>query len=962
MKIFSAKEEKPEVLLQCVRELSGKEEPAIVWVDNQRGNYRYWNLYPLYASDGKILHDVILPFDGYRVLIEAGSRIARQPENDEGGICQIDGTVFFRYEGVCDKIKDLHIERDGCLSFSFLCGDIAGWGAGIRFLSSAYDEFSEKTVFCSIFSPAFFPGNPVRFTVSLYPYPSEKNRWELTEELEVLSAFRTPYLLQIPLKLPAGFSFVPACGADANGHTKLYFSPSGTAHIVGDVQLMPGLSGCEILEQGTEIYFVPGQRAYFEEEEPERVPTTSYVSIPSANYYTQPDGMSFYEVSEDGIYPLARLPGVMAGKAQFPVLPFFGLKGNPEEAKRLEENFLCALRRESIEKQIPERRPKETGVCHAVSRSGMYAAYTGGKFVWLQLVPLAEFFPGIGFSSMQDRFWFALMAPKVFVALPSLGGLSEVMYSVTERRLLLAKAHGYRDGEKLGGLLGKTFYSAEEFRQQTEQAGAKWDGGIKEACCHFNQNLAGFEFCCSPDTWEKGKAFFLMKYTDSRNIEEYMALPSLWSLGLGREAVKEVQSRFASVAELAKNPKMQRLSALLTDRGWMGCVCFCAGVDIKALPEELSFLAKGIDADRFEAAFAAFPSVSASPKEAAVSRGSALVFYEGEQKPDFEEFHELGFQVREIFLDIREDKIYGFQVKAELLLNRLFGFPVAGRQEAEEGSSLIFTGSYQKNESGGYYGFALEKPAAFALDSGGIPSVCFERAILKAEREKARFILGGTMQLAGGMEIDLFSCESLPFDGLAIEMEAKEEGYVFHTDYAGFLLHPENGTLRDGSFGKLFPSKLDRMVFSAGRLVTEERFAVLKMKGFCDEVKLGREWAGFVWKIETGNMGGLAAAANLTLELLVAFRPDETDAYGLPAACCGIRIFPAVLEESYALPLQGIMSLGFDSIELIKDEDYYFRFHNFSLTILGKRFPESNNDLYLAGDGEGNLGWYGTAT
>ena len=120
---------------------------------------------------------------------------------------------------------------------------------------------------------------------------------------------------------------------------------------------------------------------------------------------------------------------------------------------------------------------------------------------------------------------------------------------------------------------------------------------------------------------------------------------------------------------------------------------------------------------------------------------------------------------------------------------------------------------------------------------------------------------------------------------------------------------------------------------------------------------------GMVWELETGNLGGLAASTNLTLKILTAWNsaPDSKDPdSSVLRVTAGIAVSTNGAQNDWALPLQGIITLGFDAIELHYEEDFYFKFRNFSVNILGKRFPDTNNDMYLTGDGEGNLGWYGT--
>ena len=384
---------------------------------------------------------------------------------------------------------------------------------------------------------------------------------------------------------------------------------------------------------------------------------------------------------------------------------------------------------------------------------------------------------------------------------------------------------------------------------------------------------------------------------------------------------------------------------------------FRVGAPLSGLPEELAFLAGGIDPDKFYAAFVSYPFTSA--ESGRKIDGNALLVYENEKKINFEEFREFGFLVKSIRLEIREGKIYDFRAKVELLINRLFGIDTVGMDGVDESCCVVFNGSYQRDGNGGYYAFEMDAPAEFIMDSNGLMRVGIESASLRASGKGGSFVLGGFMKLTGACGVDLLSYDKLPFAGLEIRMVSGSDGYRFEADYRNLVLYPEKGVLRDGSFGALFPAKISRMLSGHGCSPQDMGYMTLKIKGYGDEEKLGKEWTGFVWRIETGNLGGLAAASRLALEVLTAFGPGSDSGSGVPCFYCGIKIDSLISADTFSLPLQGVISLGFDAIELKKDEDFYFRFRNFSLTILGKRFPDTNNDLYLIGDKDGNLGWYG---
>lgn len=960
MVIFSAKKEESQLLEKRVKELLGSELPDLVWVNNLQENYRFWGIYPLYAPKGSLLRDTILPLGRYGIVLPKGSSLKEYLEKDgmvqenEGKEWTLSGKIAFQYTGGFIPVEKAVVNKDGVLKFSILA-DLEKLGAGIRYVKSAYDEQVERTVFKTLYAEVFIMKEIPELEIGFFPAQISQNRWKLLKPVNAETVLQTVYLQKIAVSLPRGFEFELAKGADVNGYEELYFTPSGSAAITKGGFLMPGLTGSEMIETGKEMCFCPGGNAYFEEPEIKVAADTAYLSFPSAVYYTQPHHMNFYNIEKEGIYQHTTLPGVSMGEVRIPLFPFGGLKENSKDAIELETNFLSRMRKAVVEDQIEENMPGSKNISCAVTRNGMKAAYDSRKIFWMQTVPLKELMPGLAYTSMEKKFWFSLLSANLFQVLVSLKGRASVPYSITNRRLKLAEVYGYRDWKKLEALGEHTYYSEEELKAAVEGAGAEWNDAIKEACCHFNQNLAGWEFRCSPDRWENQETLAVLKLVDNKSLNECMADPELWSLKLEEEEIKRAEKCYANVSVLDAS-RFEMLGEIKESREWRGSVFFQAGADVSGMPAELAFLAKGIDESRFMAAYVVFPAVSASGEESAA--GSALIHYEDFQKLHFEEYQEFGFKVRQLELDIRKNRIYSFFAEAELLINRIFGAKTAGKRN-EEDCSLIFAGSYQEDEKGGYYAFAMEQPVEYILCDCGIERVCIESASLRAEGESGRFVLGGTLVLNGGEETDLLSFAKLPFEGLVVEMRTCAAGYDFHVDYGSLVLHPEQGELREGSFGALFPAKISRLLIQNDMEATDLGFETLKIKGYEDEKALGKEWIGFLWLIETGNLGGLAAKTNLTLELLTAFSPDPENAKGFPHFYCGLRIKSLVKTDTFTLPLQGIMSLGFDAMELRKEEDFYFRFRNFSLTILGKRFPESNNDLYLITDKDGNLGWYG---
>ncbi|HEX2079651.1 MAG TPA: hypothetical protein VHG08_18130, partial [Longimicrobium sp.] len=124
-------------------------------------------------------------------------------------------------------------------------------------------------------------------------------------------------------------------------------------------------------------------------------------------------------------------------------------------------------------------------------------------------------------------------------------------------------------------------------------------------------------------------------------------------------------------------------------------------------------------------------------------------------------------------------------------------------------------------------------------------------------------------------------------------------------------------------------------------------------------------WYGLVYEVDLGTLGALAGSAGLALRLLVAWSGGGTG--DAPAVYVGVRL-PGVKDAlGVELPLQGVMSLGFRTIEFVVAEgtgprEYMLRFRNFALRFLGISFPPGYNDILLFGNPDATsrtkLGWY----
>lgn len=940
--------------------------PLMVWVD---GSARDGFLsYPLYTEGDVLTRDAFLPLGQYLLTLHKGARILTEdvPVGIQGGFTYSRGG--YSWEG-----RSVSVDPKGRLTFEITIRSMEELDMGLYYHGIRFDRKTKRDVIRHLYSPFCKLPKETDVEISFYPSVSgrtvettRENKVRFRKECKLETYFTSIYAEPVSMFFGPEFSFVLSQRADVNGYPVCYYAPEGQVRAEGGMKLLPGLSGAEYiqLEENAVIKFLAGKRSYFDTKKIRAQPATSYLSAEGAVYFTQPQLSNFYEDKDEKIRAYTDLPGVRMKSAVFPAFPYADGNYGAEMAAYIENTYLSPIRQEQIAAVIPWDGKACSLFCRnplpqsfAVTRHGMKAAMTDDGLLWLRLAFVDAMEPGIAFTSLSPSFYLGLLSNSLFAALDSLEGYASTPFVVTDARLSLAGAKGYRDGEKLAGLVGSTYPDQKSFTEAAKGQGACVDGMILEACHSFNINIAGWSFFMSPDKWEKNGTIFLTKLNAQHSVSELILMEDSWSVRPGEEAVRKIQKQMESLEKQSKLPGSEVLDVILHDRDWRGTVFFSAAVDLDAMPKELQFLANGIDREDFRASYVAFPA--AGLDDCGQAPVYALIDYQDSAHLNFEDEREFGFKVLSLRLEIRNGEIGSFLAKVELLINRLFHSRCIG-YGSDTGSNIVFDGSYQEHDGGGFYSFVIAAPQSYALSECAVTDLTVGEASLQAGETDCQFVLGGSVALLEHPGMDLFSFERIAFRGFAISMRPKDGGYEFASRIESFCLCRDESVCRSGSLAAAFPLKTAGIAEVSGKSITEYGYSPLKIKNGTDEAEFGRNWMGMLWELETGNLGGLASASNLALKLLTAWNTSPDPDSPTLRVAAGIAVSTNGALNDWALPLQGIITLGFDAIELHYGEDFYFKFRNFSVNILGKRFPDTNNDMYLIGDGEGNLGWYGT--
>lgn len=899
-----------------------------------------------------LTHDRAIVIGHYSLILHKGGEFSSSGESQlfSGDFTYSSGKDSYSGQGV-------KFSSEGIYSFSIEINAPGAFGIGLCYYIDRWDARLERRIIKELASDVFLWDEAVTLDVSFSPTHTEDTKMVLQKDTMVTTCFQTIYGKQVALSLKAGFMFRLVAGMDIQGYPQYYFAPEGESSVELSGHLRLGLSGTEHISMnaGDIVCFHAGHPAYIGGAEVGFSPSTSFLSFPDSGYRTQPQEAGYYTVDKM-IYHAAVLPAISVPKVIFPVLPYNRLRCGEEYAELVENSHLAPKRRKKIEGSLVLKKSSNGAEVVAVAGNGMKISLRGEELRWIRVAATEADGPGMAFCNLTPAFLLGLLANNLFLVLPYLNMRANTPYWLDEARLDEAVRNGYEETEKLKSLKDTYYMNSTELETAVKQAGASYSALLSNACDTFRLRIAGWLFVLSPELWESNQSLFVVKMDTHNSLTQQMDTPEKFSFSLPDEEKQTVKERFSDILSKAKKQEDAYLSRILNDKKWQGCVTFQAGVNINSLPDELGFLVNGINAEKIKALYVAFDSQKI--KDGYIAPANCLIAYEDDEMLHFEDYKEFAFKVRYLRLKIENGKISDCKIKVELLVNRLLGSQVTGAS-GMYGNSLLFDGSLQTDEKGSYYAFVLEKPQTYYLSDSMIETLTIAGATLHAEGNNCRFQFEGNMKFAGQEQMDLLSYDSVGYKGIEVLMESKDAEYEFKASLTNFHFVTEEVQCRENSFAAGFPTVIGELKIAEG-LDFLKNYKSLKLSDTVEQEELGTDWHGITWHCSMGNLGGLAASMKFELNILTAWN-EKKELY------CGITISSAVSGLRWSLPLQGIMELGFSRIELHKKEkkeeegktEWYFRFRDFSLSIMGKRFPETSNNLYLISDAEKHLGFYG---
>jgi hypothetical protein len=223
----------------------------------------------------------------------------------------------------------------------------------------------------------------------------------------------------------------------------------------------------------------------------------------------------------------------------------------------------------------------------------------------------------------------------------------------------------------------------------------------------------------------------------------------------------------------------------------------------------------------------------------------------------------------------------------------------------------------------------------------------------------------------------------LRFGNLSVDMSFSlgdpQNTTVFRLNDGALSFDLANSVARPNALVRRFPVRLANLIATpdpklasppqgagSAAAATPESMGFVSVSAPIDQGLLTQPWYGLNYTIDLGTLGALAGSASIALSVLAAWSPGP--AGSVPSVYVGVKL-PGTREAfGVSLPLQGILKLGFRSIEFLVDNEvgkprtYTLRLRDFALRLLGLSFPPGHNDIVLFGNPDQSaadkVGWY----
>ncbi|MDQ2837147.1 MAG: hypothetical protein M3Y89_06960, partial [Actinomycetota bacterium] len=550
---------------------------------------------------------------------------------------------------------------------------------------------------------------------------------------------------------------------------------------------------------------------------------------------------------------------------------------------------------------------------------------------------------------------------------------------------------------------------------------AQYRDVVTKYAVYFELDVEGWRFRLSPSLWADQVTHppvLIFKYSDGslydfvQNTDAW-AWPAAATLGGSLTTTQTLINTILdqAIADVAAHGSSSNLynfvTEIVSNPSWTGVLMLNANVPFSSVPPELAGLAAGIKADEFRAhhvGISITPVVIDEPHRT-LAQGHSAIFglIDYEQLDDIAHIDgEFDFKVLLLQVLFVNSAIANFAGRIELFINRLFGERVTLFNSLHY-NNILLNGSYQRHGGTGHYVFATSEVSTYGADSARVGGNTNQVVLLQTEFDQAqfvtatmntvadstvhnRFLLQGKLRFAGLRGFDAFSFGPtldgngvkladgyLVFSALSVDMDVpvndpSSRTFRFNIDEISF--DPAASQARPTSFFQRFPLQAAGLVRGTAQQLPRD-LGYLPLATPLSQPGFTGDWFGLIFAVDLGTLGALSSAPALSATILAAWSPSNQQ----HQVNIGLKM-PGIESARALLPIEGVLDLGFSSIDLQADgatanppnPAYVLRFRDFYLRFLGWKFPPGQNTIALFGNPDaasqslasdrGALGWY----
>ena len=431
---------------------------------------------------------------------------------------------------------------------------------------------------------------------------------------------------------------------------------------------------------------------------------------------------------------------------------------------------------------------------------------------------------------------------------------------------------------------------------------------------------------------------------------------------------------------------------VVNDPTWNGFLFLNAPVDISELPDDLKFLAAGIDLTQFYAHHIGFSQtpfhVEDGVPDLEQTAAFGLIDYKDGQDLFSDQTIYFGFKTMQLSARFANAALADFSAEVELMINHLLAASLT-KNEAARGNNLIIDGTYQRVGGVPSYAFALVGQNLFnakgtALTSIEVLQVQLISSPSDSDQILTTFILMGNLRFIQIEDFDMFSYGPndadadgyLRFGGFAIDMSfslasPSQQTFIPHASGVSFDMSSSSEP-RTNSLLNNFPLVVGALIASPNLALTGEEIigqtpedmGYTSVSAPLDQTLMIPSWYGLQYVLDMGTLGALTGGKSVKINILVAWSKGVEE--GSSSVYIGLKL-PNIPATGGSFPLQGVLKLGFRNFQFETYDagsgklGYNLRLRQFALSVLVWSFPPGNTDIVLFGEPsnpKGSLGWY----